>query len=69
MYHNISPATLYKEYETRVTKAAQNRQRVVDAQLVARPVGAGWTRFRARLLALRDSLERQLQPAEAGYIA
>lgn len=69
MYHNISPATLYKEYETRVAKALQNRQRAVDAQPVTRPIGAVLTTFRVRLSELRNRVARQLQPAEVGYIA
>ena len=69
MYNDISPATLYKEYETRVAKAVQNSRHAVDAQPVSQPTGQAWTAFRARLSELRDRIERQLQPAEAGYIA
>lgn len=69
MYNDTSPATLYEEYEIRVAKAVQNSRRAVDAQSASRPTGLAWTAFRARLSELRDRIERQLQPAEAGYIA
>jgi hypothetical protein len=69
MFPYNSPRDTYEEYQERVARATQRHQLMMHAHRAAAPRVGLWNWFGARLNIMRRWLDRQLQPAEEGYIA
>jgi hypothetical protein len=69
LYGDQPPVFSYRAYETSVAEALHKSALAREARPRPQPHGDIWLRLRAGVAALRDYVERRLQPAEEGYLA